>query len=149
MLLASIVAFWPPRVDALSPLSVIFGVLFGFLIVAYVLGYRDYCSWHALGPGGPPHSVWGWVLVHRLGLRRLRDIKSTSRYDALMKDCPDEARSYLPSSSLQPLECGSDTWMIDTLPARHGPAPTISRWIAPVRQLTQEADEKTKEVITG
>jgi hypothetical protein len=124
------IAFWPSKIATLSPPTTVgVSILVCLFLVLCVLAYRDYTAWYELGAGGPPHSIWGWLLAYRLGFNRLRDVKSTDRYDVLINEFPDEAQSYL-----------------GMLPVRSGPAPQISDWVAPIRQLTDVSDEKLKEV---
>lgn len=87
------------------------------LIVGAVViwGYRDYRAWIAIGKGGLPANLGGWLTTTRLRLRK-RDPFTT----ALYAQTGPQNISHL-----------------DDLPARNGPRPQIAPWPIPHRQTDQ------------
>jgi hypothetical protein len=84
----------------------------GFLIWAW----HDYHSWLALGQGGLPATIKGWLTTTRLRLKKL-DAISTHVYLA------------------QP--SASNKNHLQDLLVRNGPRPSIAPWPIPHRQLNQ------------
>jgi hypothetical protein len=113
---------------------------------ALLVAYLDYAAWYALGPGGPPHSVKGWMSVHRVGLLRKSNVLDISVFDTLIKCRPEEGQSYLTLSTTPPLAHVKSNSTFDELPTRRGPRPQISRWVAPIRQLSETANDELKAV---
>jgi hypothetical protein len=93
-------------------------------IVAIVLlagalswAWSDYRAWLALGKGGLPSNIRGWLITSRMRLRK-RDPLDITMYSE------PEGNS------------GADTHL-GALPGRCGPRPKIARWPIPHRQLDQ------------
>lgn len=92
-------------------------VSFVIIFSIFALAYRDYRNWLALGKGGLPSNLRGWLLVTRMRFQK--------------KD-PLEVKMYTP-------EIGSadDHSYLGDLPRRNGPRPDIAPWPIPHRQLNQ------------
>lgn len=94
---------------------------------------EDYRGYIALGPGGPPHNIIGW-----LGQILLKPFKkepfNTSCYDekAIKKAGPNGNVAFLKEE--------------EDIPVREGPRPKIGSWTAPSRQLTDTASKGIIEV---
>ena len=92
---------------------------------------QDYRGWKALGAGGLPYNVWGWLI--NCALRPLgREAKGTECYD---------------SEKLRSMggEVGNRGWLGD-LPVRTGSRPHVGPWMAPHRQLNQNSSPELKKV---
>ncbi|RGP65149.1 hypothetical protein FSPOR_7539 [Fusarium sporotrichioides] len=106
-------------------------------VTSFVLGIPvlriavdDYRGYIALGPGGPPHNVIGWI-----GQILLKPFKKepfhTSCYDekSFQKAGPNGNVAFLKE---------------EDVPVREAPRPTVGSWTAPSRQLT---DMASKDII--
>lgn len=82
-----------------------------------IVAYRDYRLWLALGKGGLPSNLGGWLLVTRMRLQK-RD--------------PLEIDMYAPE-----IGRADDHAYLGDLPQRNGPRPKIAVWPIPHRQLNQ------------
>lgn len=109
-----------------NKLSVLTILLFPLFRYAYL----DYQGWYALGGGGIPHNVFGWLVQSLLRLRASRNVRDSSCYDVAMKATELERTSFLD----------------DQLPAWTGNAPKTGVWVAPHRQLEQFASSEIKKV---
>ncbi|KAI1072452.1 hypothetical protein LB507_003267 [Fusarium sp. FIESC RH6] len=102
--------------------------LVGFPVLR--IAAEDYRGYIALGPGGPPHNVIGW-----LGQILLKPLKKeplhTSCYDekAIKAAGPNGGVAFLNEKDV---------------PVREAPRPKIGSWTAPSRQLT---DLASKDII--
>lgn len=109
-----------------NKLSVLTILLFPLFRYAYL----DYQGWYALGGGGIPHNVFGWLVQSLLRLRASRNVRDSTCYDVAMKATELERTSFLD----------------DQLPAWTGNAPKTGVWVAPHRQLEQFASSEIKKV---
>lgn len=101
----------------------------GIPLISYIRA--DYKSWHSLGQGGAPRNPLGYFMIKCLGaIYGSRDLHSTGVYTSIAADNDYEATSFLDGP----------------LPARAGQRPNVSRWVAPVRQLSQGSSPETKAV---
>ncbi|KAK1074700.1 hypothetical protein LTR12_008922 [Friedmanniomyces endolithicus] len=95
-------------------------VLLLAVVLPLALHLRDeYLSFVALGPGGTPTTLAGFLRVKVLGLFALRD-------------------PYVPASRVPERFQGSRGYLVNGLPARRRPRP-VTKGIAPHRQTTQRA----------
>lgn len=97
----------------------------------FALIRQDYRGWMALGPGGLPYNVRGWLI--NSALRPLgRETKGTDCYD---------------SEKLRSMggDVGNKGWLGD-LPVRTGSRPYIGPWMAPHRQMDQLASPELNKV---
>lgn len=92
--------------------------------------YFDYQGWYALGPGGLPHNVFGWLVQSMLRLRASRNVRDSSCYDVAMRRSELERTRFLDGQ----------------LPDWTGKAPETAVWVAPHRQLKQVATAEIKMV---
>jgi hypothetical protein len=81
------------------------------------LAHRDYRGWLALGEGGLPANLLGWLTVTRL---------------RLMKADPIDI-----AALVEEIGSTSDRQYLDQLPPRNGPRPRIAPWPIPHRQCNQ------------
>ncbi|KAF5575253.1 hypothetical protein FPCIR_13246 [Fusarium pseudocircinatum] len=105
------------------------GVIIG--IPVFRIAADDYRGYLALGPGGPPHNLIGWI-----GQILLKPLKKepfhTSCYDekACEKAGPNGHVTFLSEKDV---------------PVREAPRPMIGTWTAPSRQLTDMAKQSIIE----
>ena len=92
--------------------------------------YLDYQGWYALGAGGLPHNVFGWLVQSLLRLPASRSVRDSSCYDAATGSTDLEKTSFLD----------------DQLPKWPGEAPRTAVWVVPHRQVEQVAGAKIKKV---
>lgn len=107
-------------------------VLTILLLLLFRYAYLDYQGWYALGAGGIPHNVFGWLAQSLLRLRASRNVRDSGCYDAAIRNNELERTSFLK----------------DQLPAWTGKAPKTAVWVAPHRQLEQTASAEIKRVST-
>ena len=100
------------------------------LLPLFYYAYFDYQGWYALGPGGLPHNVFGWLVQSLLRLRASRNVRDSSCYDVAMRSSELERTRFLDGQ----------------LPDWIGEAPQTAVWIAPHRQLNQVATTEIKKV---
>lgn len=93
---------------------------------------RSYRGYLALGPGGIPYNVWGWLYQGLGQAFAVRDPLSTRDFE---KPAPAVLARYGGSARAQKSYLDIDT----TLPARAGPRPTVPGYTAPQRQTTDVA----------
>ena len=105
-------------------------VLTILLLLLFRYAYFDYQAWYALGGGGIPHNVFGWLVQSLLRLRASRNVRDSGCYDAAIKNNELEGTSFLSGQ----------------LPAWTGKAPKTGAWVAPHRQLDQAASAEIKRV---
>ncbi|CAK7241677.1 MAG: hypothetical protein STHCBS139747_003145 [Sporothrix thermara] len=101
------------------------------LLPAAVRSYRGYL---AMGPGGIPYNVWGWLLQGLAQPFALRDPRDTRAFE---KPAPHVVARYGGSARAQRSYLDIDT----TLPARRGPRPTVPGYTAPQRQTTETGSD--------
>ena len=97
----------------------------------FALVRQDYRGWKALGKGGLPYNVWGWLInsvLRTLG----RETKSTKCYDSEKLQSKGGA-------------VGTRGWLSD-IPIRAGLRPSIGPWMAPHRHLDQHANPELNKV---
>jgi hypothetical protein len=101
-------------------------------IPVFRIAARDYHGYLALGPGGLPHNVVGW-----LGQMLLKPLRKepfgTSCYDetAFEKAGPNGHVAFLSEKDV---------------PVRQAPRPVLGSWAVPSRQVSDLADESIIEV---
>lgn len=105
-----------------------------FVVPAAVRSYRGYL---ALGPGGIPYNVWGWLYQGLGQVFAIRDPRSTADFE---KPKPAVLARYGGSTRAQRSYLDIDT----TLPAREGDRPTVPGYTAPQRQTTDVASDPAK-----
>lgn len=94
------------------------------IIVIWV--FVDYRRWTALGKGGLPHTISGWVMMTRFRLKK-RETTSVGMYDSQIGS-PDDV-----------------SWLKD-LPARIGPRPRTAVYPVPHRQLDQKPSAEIRRL---
>ena len=92
--------------------------------------YLDYQGWYALGAGGLPHNVFGWLVQSLLRLRASRSVRDSSCYDAATG-----------SNELEKI-----SFFDDQLPKWTGESPRTGVWAVPHRQVEQVAGAKLRKV---
>ncbi|KAG5655861.1 hypothetical protein KAF25_000781 [Fusarium avenaceum] len=110
-------------------IAVVLGAALG--IPVFRIAARDYRGYLALGPGGLPHNVVGWL--GQMLLKPLcKEPFGTVCYDetALGKAGPNGHVAFLSEKDV---------------PAREGPRPAIASYTAPSRQVSDFADESIIE----
>ena len=100
------------------------------LLPLFYYAYSDYQGWYALGPGGLPHNVFGWLVQSLLRLRASRNVRDSKCYDVAMRRSELERKRFLDGQ----------------LPDWIGEAPKTAVWVAPHRQLKQVATAEIKKV---
>ena len=83
---------------------------------------KEYAAWLGIEAGGLPHNFFGYIIAKVIGTQKSADLLSTTLYTKLM-DSPVKSKQYIPD-----------------LPIRTGPAPIVSEWAVPVRQLSSHAE---------
>jgi hypothetical protein len=101
------------------------GTLVGALAATAVV--RDYRSWYALGEGGVPHNVVGWLMVTLMRIRK-REPLGIGPYASMLGVVPD------------------DRWL-GGLSRRSGDRPRIAPYPVPHRQLDQPGDEVARALV--
>lgn len=100
------------------------------LAAAMLWAFRDYRKWRALGPGGLPANVGGWLKTTRMRLQ---------------KSDPLDTDGYT-----KQIGSAGDCSFLEELPKREGDRPTIAVHPVPHRQLNQlvspEMQRKIKEL---
>lgn len=92
---------------------------------------RSYNGFLALGPGGIPHNLFGWLAQACLRPFVRSDLSDPSHYShppVLAASGPLAGSSFLGSSPL---------------PERRGAPPVVPGYVAPQRQVTERADAET------
>ncbi|TKX22378.1 hypothetical protein C1H76_5486 [Elsinoe australis] len=120
--------------DAFALLSQYFQILsllssFALLLAVIRITYLDYHAFLALGPGGTPSTIPGYLKLKLLALFRLRDPLDPPK----LSTEPSQQSGYLSTR---------------TLPHRVGPRPTVAG-LAPQRQLDSFATAKSYEQTTA
>ncbi|KAL4944960.1 hypothetical protein BDV06DRAFT_62917 [Aspergillus oleicola] len=90
--------------------------------------YRDYESYIALGPGGPPHNVLGWLVVRLIFNPLGREMFGTGMYE-------------------RKIESGEGVSFLSDLPARKGERPVMGGIAPPQRQVSQVPTTEVKNKI--
>ena len=114
-------------------------LVIGLASLPLVLHARKcYIAWYALGPGGPPHNILGWVTQALLKLVGRSDLTNPSHYSRL-----DVLESYqpFPRTSFMPSDTDSEV----ILHQRTGSPPNVPYYMGPQRQITEQADEARTE----
>ncbi|KAL3442982.1 hypothetical protein BJX65DRAFT_211711 [Aspergillus insuetus] len=88
--------------------------------------YRDYQSYLALGPGGPPYNVLGWLGVKLVFNPFKRDMFGTEVYD-------------------QKIASGERIGFLTDLPERRGERPKLGSFAVPQRQVEQVPSQEIKD----
>jgi hypothetical protein len=89
--------------------------------------YRDYQSYLALGPGGPPYNVLGWLGVKLVFNPFKRDMLGTEVYD-------------------RKIALGERAGFLDDLPVREGKRPRMGSFAVPQRQVEQVPSQEIQDV---
>lgn len=105
-------------------------VLMILLLPLFRYAYLDYQGWYALGAGGLPHNVFGWLVQSLLRLPASRSVRDSSCYDAATGSIELEKTSFFDNQ----------------LPKRTGEAPRTGVWVVPHRQVEQVAGAEIKKV---
>ena len=105
-------------------------VLIILLLPLFRYAYLDYQGWYALGAGGLPHNVFGWLVQSLLRLPASRSVRDSSCYDTATGSTELEDTSFFD----------------DQLPRWSGEAPRTGVWVVPHRQVEQVAGAKIKKV---
>lgn len=106
----------------------------GLSLPLLYITWSDYQKWLQVGPAGPPHNIFGYLISILLGpLKASRfDTSFSSNARILKKIGPVGERSFLKDVDV---------------PERKGPRPEVCKWILPQRQLDQQAGgAKSREV---
>ncbi|KAI1138215.1 hypothetical protein F5Y05DRAFT_419067 [Hypoxylon sp. FL0543] len=117
-------------------------------LLAYA--YSCYKQWRALGRGGVPYNVFGWLAQSALHLVARGDLdRPVPRGFARVEDVaalygPAGAKSYLapPSPSPSPASASASA---SALPRRKGAPPTVPAFVAPQRQTSDAPPPSTVE----
>lgn len=111
----------------------------GLLVVGAVLiAYQDYRSYVALGPHGLPDTFWGWYRQLQMTRVSRKDTTVPAPYDFESVAGPHDGTSFLPKN-----HAGALSW-------RPGnKAPQVPGFVAPQRQLTDQATAATKRAMYG
>ncbi|KAF5631460.1 hypothetical protein F52700_6863 [Fusarium sp. NRRL 52700] len=105
------------------------GVIIG--IPVFRIAAEDYCGYLALGPGGPPHNLIGWI-----GQMLLKPLKK----EPFHTSCCDEKACEKAGPN------GHVAFLSERdVPIREAPRPMIGKWTAPSRQLTDMAKQSLIE----
>ncbi|KKK11910.1 hypothetical protein ARAM_002297 [Aspergillus rambellii] len=110
---------WPSNRVALTTFAA------AVLGLAAPVAYRDYRSYLALGPGGPPYNVIGWLFVKLFVNPFRREVFSTDIYD----------RKVLQGETVE---------FLKDLPKRNGERPTMGSFAVPHRQVNQIPSQEVK-----
>lgn len=128
--------------DALKPIQTFINgrpilTATGMLIVGAVLiTYHDYRSYVALGPHGLPDTFWGWYRQLQMTRISRKDTTVPAPYDFNSVAGPNDGTSFLPKGHAAAL-----SW-------RPGnKAPQIPGFVAPQRQVTEQASAATKKAM--
>lgn len=123
---------WPEffTTSSQSSVSILATVLTVLFLSLFRYAYLDYQGWYALGAGGLPHNVFGWLVQSLFRLRASRNVRDSSCYDAAIGSNELEKTSFLDKQ----------------LPTWTGEAPRTAVWVAPHRQLEQVASAKILKV---
>ncbi len=120
LIVAWLRAQWATRPGAVATAAVVGLALPGLV----PLGLESYHGYLALGRGGLPYNVWGWLLQGLVQLVAARDTVGTAPFALPTHASRYGARgrtSHLPGQAL---------------PARAGPRPIVPGYVAPQRQIT-------------
>ncbi|CAK7568686.1 MAG: hypothetical protein SEPTF4163_006686 [Sporothrix epigloea] len=91
---------------------------------------RSYHGYLAIGPGGLPYNVWGWLYQGTAQPFAVRNPRDPSVFE---KPSPEVLARYGGGTHAQRSYLGNDT----PLPERQGPRPTVPGYTAPQRQTTE------------
>lgn len=89
--------------------------------------YRDYQAYLALGPGGPPHNVAGWLIVKLVFNPLMREGLKTDIYDRKIDD-------------------GENVDFIEDLSRRKSERPATGSFALPQRQKNQQPSQEIRDV---
>lgn len=107
-------------------------IALGFAVVAY----HDYRSYVALGPHGLPDTFWGWYRQLQMTRIARKDTTAPAPYDLKLVGGPHDTINFLPETQSEGL-----SW-------RPGnKVPEIPGFVAPQRQLTQQATAGMKKAM--
>lgn len=97
----------------------------GVSIPAFSYALSSYRGYLALGRGGMPYNVFGWMLQGLLQLLAKWDTRDPSPFTKPKNRKPTEPH-------------GSKTFFTSPIPERVGDRPTVPGYVAPQRQTTQQ-----------
>ena len=115
---------------ALSSNSFLATVFLILLLPLFRYAYLDYQGWYALGAGGLPHNVFGWLVQSLLRLPASGSVRDSSCYDAATGSTELEKTSFFDGQ----------------MPKWTGEAPRTGVWVVPHRQVEQVAGAEIKKV---
>ncbi|KAJ9151847.1 hypothetical protein NKR23_g2665 [Pleurostoma richardsiae] len=95
--------------------------------------YASYQGFLALGPGGPPHNVIGWLGQGLLRPFATADVRDPDVFVPRTGDPPYATTSFLGAGG--------------ALPQRAGERPVVPGYIAPQRQMTQHSSASTRDAL--
>lgn len=101
-----------------------------------IVAYRDYRSYVALGPHGLPDTFWGWYRQLQMTRIARKDTTAPAPYEVSLVGGPHDTTSFLPGTQSEGL-----SWR----PGNE--APQIPGFVAPQRQLTQQATASMKKAM--
>ncbi|KAI1334321.1 hypothetical protein F5Y15DRAFT_420957 [Xylariaceae sp. FL0016] len=109
------------------------------LVVGYA--YYRYRAWHALGGGGLPHNLRGWLMNVAMHPLARRDVRvSPPPYEGdLEKLVAQDGTGTLGRSFFGREAVGEDAVLLSVPVRREGPRPTVPGTVAPQRQTDQTA----------
>lgn len=104
-----------------------------FLGLAVVWARRDYLAWTALGPGGLPHTLGGWIRLTRLRI-------GVARLDLDVRD----------ADALEKRQNGTGAGpFLSELPQRGRTRPAVAPYPIPHRLASDPADAETTRILSG
>jgi hypothetical protein len=98
-----------------------------------ILAYRDYNAYISMGPHGLPDTLSGWITQLKLTRLARKDVLIPAPYSLEAITGPHDTETYLP---------------LPDLSKRPGPLPDIPNFVAPQRQLTDQASPRMKNEMT-
>lgn len=123
-----------PFAAAHSVVSATGAVVLGAVFVAY----QDYRSYVALGPHGLPATFRGWYRQLQMSRQSRKDTTVPAPYDFGLVAGSHDDTNYLPEKHSEAL-----SWRLGNK------APQIPGFVAPQRQLTDQATAATKQAMYG
>lgn len=108
------------------------------LLGAGIVAYRDYRAYVSMGPNGLPDTFWGWQTQLRMSLGARKDTTVPAPYDLDSVAGPHDKENFLPKTAAEGL-----SWRPGSNP------PHVPGFVAPQRQTTELASDKTKKAMLG
>lgn len=123
-------------VEAFSEAQSLLGVAGALVIGAAFIAYQDYRSYVALGPHGLPATFWGWCQQLQMTRNARKDTTVPAPYDFRLAAGAHDGISFLPQAHAAAL-----SWRPGNM------APQIPGFVAPQRQVTDQATAATKQAL--